>query len=138
MSGITLNLRLMVQQYETQLLAARRLARYRRARRLAEGEEEPRIDPQVRRRAMVERVARELYEMILFTGSDNPVVDKIRERMTPIMGAKVRFTYPAGSDKLSVVREDGEGLRPLTPEEQERAQQALWHLTVRAVDESML
>lgn len=138
MGGITLNLRLMVQQYEAQLLAARRLARYRRARRLAEGEEEPRIDPQVRRRAMVERVARELYEMILFTGSDNPVVDKIRERMTPIMGAKVRFTYPPGDDKLALMREDGDATRPLSDEEKERAMQALWHLTLRAVDESML
>lgn len=138
MSGITLHLRLMVQQYETQLLAARRLARYRRARRLAEGEEEPRIDPEVRRRAMVERVARELYEMILFTGSENPVVDKIRERMTPIMGAKMRFTYPPGDDKLALVCEDSEGPRALTAEEQEKAVQALWHLTMRAVDESML
>lgn len=138
MSGITLNLRLMVQQYETQLLAARRLARYRRARRLAEGEDELRIDPEVRRRAMVERVARELYEMIIFTGSENPVVDKIRDRLTPIMGAKVRFAYPPGGDKLSFVREDAEGPRPLNGEEEERAMQALWHVTLRAVDESMV
>ena len=138
MSGITLHLRLMLREYETQLLAARRLARYRRARRLAEGEEEPRIDPEVRRRAMVERVARELYEMIIFTGSDNPVVEKIRERLTPIMGGKVRFTYPPGSDKLALVREDQQGPTAMSAEEEQRAMQALWHLTLRAVDESMV
>ena len=138
MSGISMHLRLMLQQYESQLLSARRLARFRRARRLAEGDAQPRIDPVVRRRAMVERVARELFETIVFTGSDNPVVDKIRERMTPLVGTRVRFTYPADAERVTLVSEEGEALRPMSGEEEKRAMKALWYLTLRAVDESML
>lgn len=138
MSGIGQPLRHMLQQYELQLLAARRLARFRRARRLAEGEGEPPVDPGVKRKAMVERVARELYDMMLFTGSDNPMVEKIRADLKHSVGGEVRFTYPPGSGGLRMVREAPEGAKALTQDEQAAALNSLWGLTLRAVDESML
>lgn len=130
-------LRHMLQQYETQLMAARRLARYRRARRLAEGDE-PATDPRVRRRAIVERVAQELYESILFTGTENPVVDVIRKRLGDTVGGGVRFTYPPGEEKVRIMREDEAGLRPLTEDERLRALHYLWGITLKAVDESTI
>lgn len=138
MSGISMHLRHMLQQYETQLMAARRLARYRRARRLADGGEEPPMDPQVRRRAMVERVARELYDTILFTGTDNPVLGKICDRMGVVLGGEVRFRYPPGEEQVQILRESPSGVRPLQGEEHSRALQDLWRVTLLAVDESMV
>lgn len=142
MSGTTLYLRTMLQQYEKQLLAARRLARYRRAARLANGEDEPTIDPEVKRKAMVERVARELYERLLFTGSDNPVVEDIRTTLGRAVGGTVRFTYPPGADRMRLVREGAQGSHtaalPLPEAEQEQAMKKLWDITVAEVDKSMI
>lgn len=138
MSGTTLNLRAMLQQYEKQLLAARRLARYRRAARLASGETDPPIDPEVKRKAMVERVARELYERLIFTGSDNPVVEEIRTNLGKVVGGTVRFTYPLGTDRMRLVREGPEGNTPVSGPEQDKAMRSLWEITVAEVDKSMV
>ncbi|MEG2172085.1 MAG: DVU0524 family FlgM-associated protein [Desulfovibrionaceae bacterium] len=138
MSGTTLYLRTMLEQYEKQLLAARRLARYRRAARLANGEGEPTIDPEVKRKAMVERVARELYERVVFTGSDNPVVENIRSNLSRAVGGALRFTYPPGAERMRLVREGPEGNTPVPLPEQEQAMKKLWELTKAEVDKSML
>lgn len=142
MSGTTLYLRTMLEQYEKQLLAARRLARYRRAARLANGEDEPTIDPDVKRKAVVERVARELYERVIFTGSDNPVVEDIRSTLGKAVGGVVRFTYPPGTERMRLVREVPEGnrnvSRPMPQAEQEQALKKLWDITVAEVDKSMM
>lgn len=127
----------MLHQYEMQLLAARRLARLRRAQRLGKNADEP-TDAQARRRTMVECVARELYETILYTGSDNPVVDTIRKRLGDTVGGAVRFAYAPGEERLRILREEEQGLRPLTEDERTRALHYLWGITLKAVDESML
>lgn len=137
MSGTTLYLRTMLQQYEKQLLAARRLARYRRAARLANGEDPP-IDPEVKRKAMVERVARELYERVLYTGSDSPVVEEIRTNLGKAVGSAVRFTYPPGEEHMRLVRESPEGDSPVSAQEQHLALKKLWDITVDKVDKSMV
>ena len=54
--------RMMLQGYEQQLLAARRLARLRMRRRMAAGDDPNDPDPAARRHLMVEKVARELYD----------------------------------------------------------------------------
>lgn len=138
MSGTTLHLRTMLQQYEKQLLAARRLARYRRAARLASGEDEPAIDPEVKRKAMVERVARELYERVIFTGSDNPVVEVIRSSLGKAVGGAVRFTYPPGAERMRLVREGPSGNSAVSVPDQEQAMKKLWEITVAEVDKSMV
>lgn len=90
----TARLRIMLQGYEQQLLAARRLARFRVRRRLAAGEDPREPDPLPKRHATVEQVARELYDMLLYTGSDNPVVEDIRQELSQELGREVHFTYP--------------------------------------------
>lgn len=130
-------LRMMLQGYEQQLLAARRLARLRVRRRLAEGEAPHDPDPSINRHAMVEKVARELYETLLFTGSDNPVVEDIRRELGREVGEEVHFTYPPGG-KLRIVGQGPEGLEPLSEEKLRKTRNALWRVTRKKVDESML
>ena len=114
----TARLRIMLQGYEQQLLAARRLARFRVRRRLAAGEDPREPDPLPKRHATVEQVARELYDMLLYTGSDNPVVEDIRQELSQELGR------------------DGTGA--LTPEQQRAARHALWRITRRRVDKGVL
>ena len=130
-------LRIMLQGYEQQLLAARRLARFRVRMRLAHGDAPDDPDPAAHRHACVEKVARELYETLLFTGSDNPVVEDIRLELGKVVGQKVRFTYPPGQ-RLHIVGEGPEGMEPLPEDVQRKTRHALWRITRATVDKSML
>ena len=133
----TTQMRIMLQSYEQQLLAARRLARFRVRRLLAEGREPQDPDPSIKRRAYVEKVAQELYDSLIFTGSDNPVVEEIRLELGQAVGQDVQFTYPPGG-RLRIVGEGPDGPRALSEEEQRRTRHALWRITRQKVDQSML
>lgn len=130
-------LRMMLQGYEQQLLAARRLTRLRMRRRLAEGDDPSDPDPSASRHMMVEKVARELYETLLYTGSDNPVVEEIRQELGREVGQEVQFTYPPGG-RLRIVGQGPDGLEPLSDEKLRATRNALWRVTRKKVDESML
>lgn len=130
-------LRLMLQGYEQQLLAARRLARFRMRHRLAQGEDPNDPDPSIKRRLMVEKVARELYETLIYTGSDNPVVEDIRQELGREVGQEVRFTYPPGG-RLRIVAQGPEGLEELSDEKRRATRNALWRITRQKISESML
>lgn len=132
-----LQMRIMLQSYEQQLLAARRLARFRVKRRLAEGEKPQDPDPSINRRVYVEKVARELYDTLIFTGSSNPVVEEIRAELSEALGLDVGFTYPPGA-RLRIVANGPQGQRPLSAEEEKRARHALWRITRQKVDQGML
>ncbi|CAI3238500.1 DVU0524 family FlgM-associated protein [Desulfovibrio legallii] len=133
----TARLRIMLQGYEQQLLAARRLARFRVRRRLAAGEDPREPDPLPKRHATVEQVARELYDMLLYTGSDNPVVEDIRQELSQELGREVHFTYPPDGS-LCILGQGPDGTGALTPEQQRAARHALWRITRRRVDKGVL
>ncbi len=133
----SLQKRMMLQGYEQQLLAARRLARFRVRRRVAMGLIPDDPDPSIKRNDFVEKVARELYESLIFTGSDNPIVEDIRREISDRLGFAVRFTYPPGK-RLQIMGETEDGLRPLTEEEDRIAHGALLKVTRGKVDGSML
>ncbi|MDR3358548.1 MAG: hypothetical protein LBN96_06830 [Desulfovibrio sp.] len=133
----TARLRTMLQRYEQQLLSARRLARLRVRRRLAEGLDPEAPDPSITRRLFVEKTARELYETLVFTGGENPVIEDIRAEFGKLLGRSVRFVYPPG-ERLSIVIEGAYGLEPLSEVEQRRTRHLLWQVTRRLVERSML
>ena len=132
-----LRLRLMMQGYEHQLLAARRLARFRVKRRLALGENPDDPDPAIKRREFVEKVAQELYDSLIFTGSENPVVEEIRQELGKVVGHEVLFTYPPGS-KLKILAVGPNGPTPFTEAAERKVRYALWRITRQKVDGSML
>ena len=133
----TAQMRIMLQSYEQQLLAARRLARFRVRRRLAEGKPPEDPDPSINRSSYVQQVARELYDSLVFTGSDNPVVEEIRVELGKTLGRDIRFTYPPG-ERLRIVSDGPDGQKPLTKGELHKLHYALWRITRQKVDESML
>jgi hypothetical protein len=127
----------MLRRYERQLINARRLARYRAALRLAQGEE-PFPDPEAVRGHMVEKVARELYEHLIFTGSENPVAETIREELSASAGTQLHFQYAPGEAALQLLREGGSGPEEVAPHEKTRLLEQLWRITLAKVDETML
>lgn len=127
----------MHKSYNTQLMMARRLARFRLKARLAEGLNPDDPDPSIKRKDFVKRVAAELYESMVFTGNENPVVEEIRQELCKALHKEVEFTYPPGGRLYIVAREAGVA-RPLTPQESRKAMDYLKTITDAAVDRNML
>ena len=137
MTSVSVPMRNMLRQYERQLLNARRLARYRMALRLARGDADL-PDPEEMRRRLVEKVAKELYEHLLFTGSDNPVAESIRKELSVSAGALLHFLYTPGEAALQLIREGSSGPEAVSQPEKARLLDALWRITLAKVDETML
>ncbi len=141
-----LHTRIMLQQYELQLLTARRLARHRYKQRMDAGEDAPeQMDPKEARKLVVQRVARELYESMLSTGTDNPMVDTIVKKLSFALGTQVLLQYPTPSplqeEHLRLLRAPEEGQTapvPLTEEENIKALHLLWSVVLKTVEESTI
>ncbi len=144
MVASNLHTRLMLQQYKLQLLTARRLARHRRKQLLDVGEEAaPPTDPKIQRARVVHQVARELYESLLSTGSENPMVEDIVQQLGKALGSKVILQYPTPSplhdEHLRLMREsNGEkkSFIPLDDDENREALHMLWEIVLKTVDKS--
>ena len=125
----------MLLQYDRQLVTARRLARLKAELR----DQMPvSISAETKRRAMVEHVARELLDNLLFTGSDNPVVREVRQELNRTRHGEYSFRYPPGEVDVRIFREEPEGSRELTSEERKNILAALWEITLSKVDATML
>ncbi len=139
----SIQFRMMQKHYELQLLTARRLARYQRKRMHELGEEKP--SPEEQRQAAVKRVAQELYERLIFTGSDNPMVDDITEKLGEALGSDILLTYPAPAplreEHVRLLRQPDNKQdlpTPLSAEEQTEALHLLWAITLKTVSDSMV
>ena len=125
----------MLLQYDRQLVTARRLARLKAELR----ERMPAAVPtETKRRVMVEHVARELLDNLLFTGSDNPVVREVRQELNRTLHGEYSFRYPPGEVDVRIFREEPDVSRELTSEERKHILAALWEITLAKVDATML
>ncbi len=141
----------MLLQYDRQLVAARRLARIRPGIepetaapapecQLGDGptEADGETPAEARRRVMVEHVARELLENLLFTGSEKPVVQEVRQELDQRLNGRFSFWYPPGEVDVRIARESPEGPRELSDEERREVLTELWDITLAKVDATML
>ena len=129
--------RQMLLRYSRQLVAARRLARYDQL--LGRGPQYGSEAAEVKRSAMVERVAREVMENLIFSGSDNPVVQEVQARLAEESGENFIFRYPPAEQDFQVFRTspDGEEIE-LSRGEKQMVMGRLWDVTLRTVDATML
>ena len=128
----------MLLQYGRQLMTARRLARHRQAMRLAEGFA-PEPSAEEKRKLMVSRVTSEIVENLLLTGSDNPVVQEVKDRLNDTLGEKIFFRYPPGELDMLVFRKNADGSESeVSFEEKGKIMGLLWHIAENTVNETML
>lgn len=132
----TVHTKLMLQKYQQQLVAARRLAMTRAKLRMREGLPPDDPDPAANRHEYVKKVARELYTSLIYTGSENPVVEDIRKELGRHIGQDVEFTYPPGK-KLCIVGDGPDGKKPLSLARQIDSYNMLFDITRRKVDQDM-
>ncbi len=146
MAHQNLQTRLMLQHYELQLMTARRLARHRRTRLLeAEAEDEALQIPtaQEHRKKVVRQVARELYESMLSTGSDNPMVEDIVQQLGRALGTQILLQYPTPGPlseehlRLLHIPAEGKGKPvPFGDKENKDALYKLWEIVLKTVEKS--
>lgn len=128
-------LRNMLLQYDKQLINARRLVRYERSLR---DNDVPVIPQDIKRKILVERVARELYDNLIFTGSTNPIIDEICADLGKRFGAQFSFHFPPGELDIQIARKTPQGSQEIDEEEKRIVLEALWHITLHKVNETML
>lgn len=129
--------RQMLLRYGRQLVAARRLARYDQlvGRGRAMGADEA----EAKRQAMVERVAREIMENLIFSGSENSVVQEVKDRLAEETGETYFFRYPPDEQDFKIFRAAAGGRElELSQSEKQLVMGRLWDVTLRTVDATML
>lgn len=127
----------MLLNYDKQLIAARRLNRYLQVMRDEEGITQ-KIPPEVKRRSLVERVAHEVMENLLFSGSDNPIVQDVKTELEQELGEHFDFRFPAEDLSFQVYRETAEGPELIEAEERIQILDRLWRITLDKVDQTMI
>lgn len=136
MTTSTFYTRQMLMQYGRQLIAARRLARYNQlvgSAPVADGE------AAARRHAMVERISREIMENLIFSGSDNPIVQEVKRRLAEETGEEYIFRYPPADQDFLILLPGSNGEEiPLAPADKQIVMGRLWDITLRTVNETML
>lgn len=129
--------RQMLLRYSRQLVAARRLARYDQL--LGRGPQTDKEAVEAKRHAMVERIAREIMENLIFSGSDNPIVHEVQERLAKEAGEDYIFRYPPADQDFKIFRTTPDGQEvELSVGEKQLVMGHLWDVTLRTVDATML
>lgn len=129
--------RQMLLRYSRQLVTARRIARYDRllGRSVPAGSPEA----ETKRKDLIERVAREIMENLIFSGSDNPIVQEVRGRLDQELGEELIFRYPPADQDIQVFRRQKDGEEVELPRGEKQAVMGrLWDVTLRTVDATML
>ena len=127
----------MLLQYGRQLTTARRLAKHTQAMRLLLGDAPP-PPPEVKRLAMVERITAEIVENLLMTGSDNPIVHDVREKLNDTLGEVFSFRYPPGGLDMLICRETTDGPVEVSSTEKKHVLDTLWTVAKETVSQTML
>jgi len=139
LTAIPYQVRAMLRTYGRQVTTARRLARYRRSLMAAGAEDEISISREAKRRELVGRVAAEIVENCIVTGSDTPVVEDIKAELEEELGYPLVFAYPPEDQEMQIFRADPEnGHEELTGEVKTAVFQRLWELALEKVDATML
>ena len=127
----------MLRTYSKQLLTARRLARLRRSLNAAKGVLDDPDLKREKRRVMVERVAREVMDDLLVIGSENPLVEEVRQELEMEFQANFTFYYPPLEDELQIFRMmGGEEPQEIQGEHKQRILGRLWEITLSKVNKT--
>ena len=127
----------MLLRYSKQLVAARRLARYDQL--LGRNRRVDLQEAEAKRNAMVEGVAREIMENLVFSGSENTVVREVKERLAQESGEEYLFRYPPADQEFKIFRIASSGREEeLSQNEKQIVMGRLWDVTLRTVDATML
>jgi hypothetical protein len=127
-----------LQTYDRQLGTAHRIARLNKALSQAGITDSVSISPDAKRKQLVERIAHEIVNNLLVSGSTSAVVQDIRKDLENDMGSRLLFSYSSTKGEVVIHKQGPAGAEQVMPEEKERILGRLWSITLNKVDETML
>lgn len=138
MENSSFYIRNMLHHYDRQLVSARRIARYRHNLYGADPADDDPQAKELKRKALIERVAREIVENILLAGTENAIVTDVRQRLEAEFGEQFTFSFPPSELGLEIFRNTSDGPAALNQEEKASLLERLWSITLERVNETML
>jgi hypothetical protein len=138
----------MLRKYKKQITSAQLIARAGGSARILQNQDYQDGDAQLsdinrklldkNRQRLVERVAREVYENLLFSGSNNPIVEEIKTQLEIDIGFSVLFRHPFPNLSLQIYKESEFGPIKLSGDEKEDVLNKLWAISLDKVTATML
>lgn len=128
----------MLRVYGQHLDQGRRMARYRMLLQRASPGDVVNLSHEGRRKQLVEKVATEIMDSLMVSGSNNPVVLDIKKELQTEFGFEMEFRYLPMEPELQILRKDGEDLTEITGEEKTTILEQFWRITLTKVNETML
>ncbi|WP_291321908.1 DVU0524 family FlgM-associated protein [Desulfonatronospira sp.] len=128
----------MFNNYDRQLVTGRKLSRLSRYLRGPDGDSLHPKSREKKRRAMVERVAREIVENLITSDSNNMIVQEIKEELRQEMNSDLIFHYPPTGEDMKVLKPGDDGPQELNIHEKDRILRKLWEITLDKVNRTML
>ncbi|SDB44819.1 hypothetical protein SAMN05660653_02156 [Desulfonatronum thiosulfatophilum] len=128
----------MLRHYGQHLDQGRRMARYRMLLQRASPEDVVNLSQDGRRKQLVEKIAAEIMDSLMVSGSSNPVVLEIKEELEREFGFGMEFRYLPLEPELQILRKEGEELTEVVGEEKQTILQRFWRITLAKVNETML
>ena len=104
----------------------------------AETDEAAREAREAKRQDLVRRVAAEIVENCLVTGSDSPVVADIKAELEEELGFRLAFAYPPEDQEMQLIRLGAAGPKEVTGGEKVAIIKRLWELALEKIDATML
>ncbi|TVR00958.1 MAG: hypothetical protein EA399_02815 [Desulfovibrionales bacterium] len=132
------NVQNMLRVYGQHLDQGRRMARYRMLLQRASSGDVVNLSQEARRRQLVEKVATEIMDSLMVSGSNNPVVLDIKKELQQEFGFEMEFRYLPLEPELQILRKDGEELFEITGEEKTNILERFWRITLDKVNKTML
>ncbi|MFP4109067.1 MAG: DVU0524 family FlgM-associated protein [Desulfonatronovibrio sp.] len=124
--------------YNRQLVNGRRIARLARYLKGTETGASEVHSREMKRRNLVEKVAREIVENLITADSDNPMVEEIKQILSRELDAELIFHYPPTGEEMKIFVQGEEGPEELNKEQREQVLGKLWEITLNKVNETML
>lgn len=128
----------MLRVYDQHLDQGRRMARYRMLLQRASPGDVVNLSQEARRRQLVEKIASEIMDSLMVSGSNNPVVLDIKRDLQREFGFEMEFRYLPLEPEMQILRKDGEDLVEVTGEEKTSVIERFWRITLDKVNETML
>lgn len=124
--------------YDRHLVNGRRLARLSRH---LHGTEVPAIEDhsrEIKRRRLVERIAREIIENLITSDSRNPMVEEIKNELNQDLETELIFHYPPTGEDMKIFIKGESQPQELSQEQRDAILGKLWEMTLSKVNETML
>ncbi|WP_457570530.1 DVU0524 family FlgM-associated protein [Desulfovulcanus sp.] len=127
-----------IRVYDRQLTNGRRIARLKKYLQQAGQGDSVTISKEAKRRQLVERVAREIIDNLITSGSNNPIVQEIKLELEKEFNQKFIFHYPPSGEEMQILKQGTQGPEELKAEEKDTVLHKLWEITLHKVNETML